>query len=50
MWQKEHKISLAFFYTQDFSLGIILPSKKGKLKMERKRKNSARRLENPRQV
>lgn len=29
MWQKELKISLAFFHTQDFSMGIILLNKKG---------------------
>ena len=40
MWQKELRISLAFFLTQDLSMGINLLDKKGKLKGNRKLKIS----------
>lgn len=40
MWQKELRISLAFFHTQDLSMGINLLDKKGKLKGNRKLKIS----------
>lgn len=40
MWQRELRISLAFFHTQDFAIGINLLDKKGKLKGKRKLKIS----------
>lgn len=40
MWLRELRISLAFFHTQDFTVGINLLDKKGKLKEKRKLKIS----------